>query len=217
MKKLFVAVLLSAISISSYAQFSSGGFSLSENSLYWGARFGVTGAKLTGNLDLGMKAGMTLAGVVGIRLSESTPVFLESGLYYTERGGKKNKRSVSYNGLEIPLLVKYGFQVDEFAILPFLGPYFSYAVSGKAKIAGEGGKTVYVGAFDEKKWTGLKRANMGFKVGVGAEYNKLYLEVGYQLGVTDISKNGNNEAINGKVDDISIKSNAFFMNFGVNF
>ena len=89
--------------------------------------------------------------------------------------------------------------------------------SGKAKIAGEGGKTVEVGAFDEKKWTGLKRANMGFKVGVGAEYNKLYLEVGYQLGVTDISKNGNNEAINGKVGDISIKSNAFFMNFGVNF
>jgi hypothetical protein len=207
MKKFFVSMVALLTSMSSFAQFSSGGFNLDEESIYWGVRFGLTGATLTGDLDMGMKTGMTLAGVVGLRASDSTPVFLESGLYYTERGGKDGKARVGYNNLEIPIIVKYGIKAtDEIALLPFIGPYFSYAFSGKTKIE-EGGATVSVGTFDEKKWTGLKRANMGFKIGCGAEYNKLYLEVGYQLGITNLSKD----------EDLSGHSNALFVNFGVNF
>ena len=136
-------------------------------------------------------------------------MFLESGLYYTERGAKKDKFSVSYNNLEIPVLVKYGLKAtDEIALLPFVGPVFSYGISGKYKYS-DGGTSVEVGAFDEKKWpngNALKRANMGFKLGCGAEYNNLYLEAGYQFGITDISKG-----------DDGIHSNALFVNFGVNF
>lgn len=200
MKKLFISILMMAFSVPSFCQFSSGGFSLNEESLYWGARFGITGASLNGDLDLGMKAGMTLAGVVGLRLSESTPVFLESGLYYTERGGKKDDVRVGYNNLDIPFLIKYGIQgTDEIAILPFVGPYFSYAFSGKWKVGDNSGSTF--------RGDGLKHMNMGFKFGVGAEYNNLYLELGYQLGVTNVSR----------VDKISAHSNALFANFGVNF
>ena len=47
---------------------------------------------------------------------------------------------------------------------------------------------------------------MGFKLGCGAEYENLYLEAGYQFGITDVSKS-----------DDAIHSNAFFVNFGVNF
>lgn len=207
MKKFFVSMVALLTSMSSFAQFSSGGFNLDEESIYWGVRFGLTGATLTGDLDMGMKTGMTLAGVVGLRASDSTPVFLESGLYYTERGGKDGKARVGYNNLEIPIIVKYGIKAtDEIALLPFIGPYFSYAFSGKTKIEKDGA-TVSVGTFDEKKWTGLKRPNMGFKIGCGAEYNKLYLEVGYQLGITNQSKD----------DDLSVHSNALFVNFGVNF
>ena len=209
MKKFFVSILVAMLAIPSFAQYSSGGFSLDEENLYWGVRFGVTGASLGGDLDLGMKAGMTLAGVVGLRASDSTPVFIESGLYYTERGGKKDDFRVGYNNLEIPILVKYGFKVgDEIAVLPFVGPYFSYAFSGNTKQVGTEGKES-VGTFDEKKafTGGLKRANMGFKLGVGAEYNKVYLELGYQLGITNVCKD----------DDLSSHSNALFCNFGVNF
>lgn len=209
MKKFFVSILVAMLAIPSFAQYSSGGFSLDEENLYWGVRFGITGASLGGDLDLGMKAGMTLAGVVGLRASDSTPVFIESGLYYTERGGKKDDFRVGYNNLEIPILVKYGFKVgDEIAVLPFVGPYFSYAFSGKTKQVGTEGKES-VGTFDEKKafTGGLKRANMGFKLGVGAEYNKVYLELGYQLGITNVCKD----------DDLSSHSNALFCNFGVNF
>ena len=209
-------------SMSSFAQYSSGGFSLDEENIYWGVRFGMTAASLSGDLDASSKVGMTLAGIVGLRPSDNTPVFIESGLYYTERGGKNGtydveKRApkgsvtrVGYNLLEIPLTIKYGLKVsDEIAVLPFFGPYFSYAISGKTKQT-ELGKTESesVGTFDEKKAChgGLNRASMGLKLGVGAEYNKIYLELGYQFGITNIAKEEN----------FSGRSNAFFANIGVN-
>jgi hypothetical protein len=215
MKKVLVAIVALFCSVSSFAQYSSGGFSLDEENLYWGVRFGLTSATLGGDLDLGAKTGMTLAGVVGLRASDSTPVFIESGLYYTERGAKSGHsklgeiKQVGYNNLEVPILVKYGIKAtDEIAVLPFFGPYFSYAFNGKTKQVEVDG-TKSVGSFDEKRaYTGgLKRANMGFKLGCGAEYNKVYLEVGYQFGITNVCKE----------DEWSSHSNALFVNFGVNF
>lgn len=204
MKKFFTAIVALMLAAPSFAQYSSGGFELDKQNLYYGVRLGMTVANLSGDIDSDSKAGMTLAGVVGLRVSDSTPVFLESGLYYTERGAK----NIGYSNLEIPLLIKYGFKATEdIAVLPFVGPYFSRACWGKTKYTDEDGKTVKVGTFDEDKWVGLNRLNMGFKLGCGAEYNKLYLEVGYQIGVTNISKK----------DDLTIHSNAFFANFGVNF
>ena len=211
MKKILVSIVAALMAAPSFAQFSSGGFSLDKESAYYGVRIGLTSASLssdTKGMDMGAKVGMTLAGVIGIRLSSSTPVFLESGLYYTERGGKDGKYTCGYNNLEIPLLIKYGIRAsDAIAILPFVGPYFAYGISGKTKKDDGTGKTVKVGTFDEKEWMGLNRANMGFKFGCGAEYNNLYLEIGYQLGVTNISK----------MDDVTAHSNALFANFGVNF
>ena len=110
MKKVLVSLVAMLCSVSGFAQYSSGGFSLDEENMYWGVRFGMTVSSLSGdlssNLDLGPKVGMTLAGIVGLRPSDSTPVFIESGLYYTERGAKKDKIRVGYNTLEIPLIVK---------------------------------------------------------------------------------------------------------------
>ena len=222
MKKVLVAIMAMFCSMSSFAQYSSGGFSLDEENIYWGVRFGMTAASLSGDLDASSKVGMTLAGIVGLRPSDNTPVFIESGLYYTERGGKNGtydveKRApkgsvtrVGYNILEIPLTIKYGLKVsDQIAVLPFFGPYFSYAISGKTKQTVNGTtESESVGTFDEKKAChgGLNRASMGLKLGVGAEYNKIYLELGYQFGITNIAKEEN----------FSGRSNAFFANIGVN-
>lgn len=215
MKKFFISIVAALMAVPTFAQFTSGGFTLSENNVYYGLRIGMSMANLSGDdVDMDAKTGLTLAGVIGLRLSEGVPVFLESGLYYTERGAKKEKTSVGYNNLEIPVLVKYGFQAtDEIAVLPFLGPVFSYGISGKTKqyeTTSSGAiELVKRGTFDEKKAItgGLKRPNMGIKVGCGAEWNNLYLEAGYQFGLTNIAK----------ADELSIHSNALFLNFGVNF
>ena len=168
MKKILVAIMAVLFSAPSFAQYSSGGFSLDESSLYYGIRLGVNfagiGGDLMDQLDLDTKTGMTLGGVVGLRLSDSTPVFLESGLYYTERGAKKDKNKVGLTYLELPILIKYGVQVsDDIAVLPYIGPYFSYGFAGKYKNKALG--------ISESSYDTFKHWDMGFKVGCGAEYN----------------------------------------------
>ncbi len=182
----------------SFAQFSSGGFELDKQSLYYGVRFGGTIASISGDWSLGNKVGITLGGVIGLRLSESTPVFLESGLYYTQRGAKSNVYDIVHNNFEIPLLVKYGFKVsDDIALLPFVGPYFAYAISKEEKKKNT----------SAPDYPRVNRNNVGFKLGCGAEYHKLYIEAGYQFGVTNIIDDS----------DLSARNNALFANFGINF
>ena len=216
MKKFFASIVAALLAVPTFAQFTSGGFTISENNMYYGLRIGMTMANFSGDdVDMDAKTGLTLAGTVGVRLSDSAPVFLESGLYYTERGAKKDKEFVNYNNLEIPLLIKYGFQAnDQIAVLPFFGPVFSYAMSGKTKqykiVNGvPTNELEKVGTFDEKKahTGGFKRANMGLKLGCGVEYSNLYAELGYHFGITNVCKN----------DDFTAHSNALFLNVGVNF
>lgn len=197
MKKFFAAIVAVLFAAPSFAQMGSGGFSLNESTVYYGLRMGLNVSTITGDLlDLDSKAGMTLGGVVGLRVSDTTPIFVESGLYYSARGAK----DFNLNYLEIPVLIKYGIQAtDDIAILPYIGPYFSYGIGGKYKTL-EGKRSSY-------NW--VKHSDMGFKLGCGAEYNKLYAELGYQFGVMDIAKDN-------PTDDGAHTGN-FFINIGVNF
>ena len=208
MKKFLVAILAVLFSAPSFAQYSSGGFSLSGSSVYYGVRLGLNVATLTGDVnDLGTQAGLNFGGTLGLRLSETTPIFLESGLYYTGCGASKDKTSVGLNYLELPLLIKYGVQLtDEIAILPFIGPTFRYGLfGGKWKVEG-------VGSEDSFGTDKFKRADMGIKLGCGGEYNHLYLELGYQFGITNIADWKVNAT-----DDAAVHNGAFFINMGVNF
>ena len=91
MKKFLVAIVAVLFAAPSFAQYSSGGFSLSESTVYYGVRMGLNFATVTGDLPSdvkGAKTGFNFGGVLGLRVSQTTPIFLESGLYYTERGCK---------------------------------------------------------------------------------------------------------------------------------
>ena len=106
------------------------------------------------------------------------------------------------------MLIKYGIQAsDDIAVLPFVGPTFRYGLfGGKWKTEGEG----KVNSFGGDRF---KRADMGIKLGCGAEYNKLYLELGYEFGIINIA---GWKAANG-IDDGSSHNGNFFVNLGVNF
>ena len=208
MKKILLSLFTVLFAAPSFAQYSSGGFSLDQSTIYYGIRLGMNIANLSGDApDLGSKVGLNLGGTVGLRLSDTTPVFLESGLYFTSFGASKDKNSITLNYLELPILIKYGVQVnDDIALLPFIGPTFRYGIfGGKWKTSGAG----KVDSFGDNKF---KRADMGIKLGCGAEYNKLYLELGYQFGISNIA---DWELENH--DDASAHNGALFLNLGVNF
>ena len=200
MKKFLVAIVAVLFAAPSFAQYSSGGFSLSESTVYYGARVGLNVGWISGDVDgYGAKAGMNIGGVLGLRVSDATPVFLESGLYFAMQGAKDGKNEINLNYLEIPLLIKYGVQVtDDIALLPYLGPTFGLGVAGKIK-PGSTGSFSSDGHYN--------RPDVGIKFGCGAEYNMLYLETGYQFGMANILDS----------DNLTAHGNAFFINFGVNF
>ena len=208
MKKFLVAIMAVLFSAPSFAQYSSGGFSLSESTVYYGIRLGMNVSTLTGDIDMGSKVGLNVAPIIGLRVSDTTPVFLESGLYFSGLGAKKGKSSIALNYLEIPVLIKYGIQAsDDIAVLPFVGPTFRYGLfGGKWKTEGAG----KVNSFGGDRF---KRADMGIKLGCGAEYNKLYLELGYEFGIINIA---GWKAANG-IDDGTSHNGNFFVNLGVNF
>jgi hypothetical protein len=212
MKKVLMSIVAVLFAANSFAQTNSGGFSLSESTVYYGARIGMNISTITGDgtSDFKSKAGLTLGGVLGLRISDATPLFLESGLYFTQYGanakdGLDDKSYININYLEIPVLIKYGFQVtDEISVLPYLGPTIALGITAKGKYPDTtGGYSTETGFKDNN----LNRANVGIKVGCGAEYNMLYLELAYQLGVANISK----------ADDLTAHGHAITLNFGVNF
>jgi len=197
MKKFLMAIVAVLFAAPSFAQYSSGGFSLSESTVYYGVRMGLNVANISGDYtDMGSKAGFNFGAVLGLRVSQTTPIFLESGVYYTERGAKEGSAKVGLTYLEVPLLIKYGIQAtDEIAVLPYVGPAFGFGVAGKIKPGNASSYDVF------------NRPDVGFKIGCGAEYNMLYLELGYQIGMANILDSDNDTA----------HGNAFFVNFGVNF
>lgn len=195
MKKLLIACIACLFAAPSFAQFSSGGFSLDEEHTYWGLRLGMSFGGIGGDIESdGGRTGMTLGGVIGVRVSDSAPVFVESGLYYTERGAKalknvpEDKPKGHLNYLEVPVLIKYGFTTEEnIAVLPYVGPYLAMGISGSYKF--------------------LKHPEMGFKLGCGVEWNNLYAELSYHIGVTNIAD----------FDDASSHGHSLDFNIGINF
>lgn len=213
MKRIITAVCALLLTAGASAQMMSGGFHLDNRSVYYGLRMGFTSAHIGGDFDTDAMTGLSLGAVVGLRCSPYIPMFLESGLYYTERGGKmgmnyegdhtSTKYRLSY--LEIPVLMKYGIEVaDHFAVLPYVGPTFAFGVGGQTKESWPGG----VRKDDSFGSDKFNRFDVGIKLGCGLEWNMIYGELGYQWGITNISDFPN---------DADAFNRTFYMNIGINF
>lgn len=218
MKKFLSALAAIFLAIPSSAQMTSGDFTVDESTLYYGVRIGINVSTISGDgpgSELGSKAGLNFGGIIGFRLSDTTPIFLESGLYYSQLGAEKNKNEVNLNYLEIPILIKAGFHAtDQIALLPFIGPVFGYGIAGKTKGYDENHIFQSHSSYERDKDFRPTNCNdkylhpdVGIKVGCAGEWNMLYLELGYRFGVANILNN----------DEFAEHNNTLFINFGVNF
>ncbi len=184
----------------------------SDKNIYYGLRLGMAISSVSSdanNLNAnGSKTGINVGAVAGFQLSPEAPVYLESGLYYTAKGGNgknKNDRSkFSYdlNYLEVPILLKYSFELDyDLHLQPLAGGYFAYGVGGKFKDYGDR-EVDY--SFNEDAF---KRFDAGLRFGCGLQYQVLYAEAFYEFGLTNICHDYFDKAHTG----------AFYLNIGVNF
>jgi hypothetical protein len=221
MKKILITLMVALLSVPTFAQRDK---SLLDRDVYFGLRFGLNLSNISGDLtsNMGTSPGLLIGGVLGLSISESNPICIETGLFYSERGGQKGDYEYNLNYLEVPVLLKYGFEIsDELLITPLAGPYFSLGVSGtqkeyeRSRVSSFGSPDVGTpeSPIDPGKPGNNKfnRWDMGFKLGCGAEFKSLYLEVGAQLGMSNIHKNPD-----GALVELTRHGNAFYMQIGIN-
>lgn len=156
-----------------------------------------------GNWQTGLNVGV----VAGVALSNAQPLYLEGGLFYTEKGGKKdlaNGKKMTYdlNYIEIPLVLKYKYNIDpHFSLQPFFGGYFASGVGGKIK------------NFEEREAENsfskhnFQRFDGGLRIGCGVQYDMFYADLTYDIGLANICHDTFDKSRNG----------ALQLNFGVNF
>ena len=162
----------------------------SSTDVYYGLRLGAAFATVNSDdryLNGGSaKIGLDVGAVVGFQLAYRSPIYLETGLSYVEKGGKGNyqgaKFTYSLDYLEVPLVMKYFIDVDRnLSIQPFIGGYLSVGVAGKIKDFGS--RQAY-SSFDKE---GFKRFDGGIRLGCGIQYGFAYAELGYDFGLSNIS------------------------------
>lgn len=186
------------------------GYMGSYGNVYYGLRLGLGISTVNSDnsaLDGGNSStGLNVGAIIGTQLSPYAPIFLESGLYYTEKGGEgtNNGQKFTYdlNYLEIPILAKYKYFInDDFAIQPFAGGYLAFGVGGKIKnyTARE--------VSDSFSDTYFKRFDGGLKLGCGLSFQNLYFDMGYDIGLANISHDIFDKSHNG----------CFYINIGVDF
>lgn len=181
-----------------------------DHNIYYGLRLGVALANVNSDDDEldggGIQAGLNLGAIIGFQLSPSAPVYLESGIYYTEKGGKGyqsgKKFTYDLNYLEMPILIKYRCELDyDLSVQPFAGGYLAMGVSGKVKDYGE------EKAYSSFSSNFFKRFDGGLRLGCGIEYQILYADISYEFGLANICHSDFETSHNG----------CFYITAGVNF
>lgn len=185
-------------------------YSHDNTEIYYGLRLGLSMATVNSDdqrLNGGsVRSGLNVGAIIGFELSNMAPIYLEAGAFYTEKGGKgkyENKKfTYSLNYLELPVVVKYQFDaIDDLTIQPLAGGYLGVGINGKVKNYAD---RQAADSFDHDYF---KRLDAGLRLGCGIEYQMLYAELAYDLGLANICH-----------DDFDTSRNrAFYINIGVNF
>lgn len=182
---------------------------------YYGLRLGLNMSNvrseapaLDGNT---IKTGLNVGAVAGTQLGWGTPLFLEGGLYYSQKGGKShNARATGENDkftydlhyLEVPLVLKYRhFTSSGVSVEPFAGGYVACGVAGNIKDYGD--RKAY-SSYDDGNFS---RFDGGLRLGLGVGYGMGYAEVAYDLGLANVGQSDFDDTRNG----------CFTVSIGVNF
>lgn len=221
MKRMMIALMSLALAIPALAQYGRPHYyrrhvvttyhrPVMSLDVYYGLRLGGSFASVRSDDQYlhggSMKAGLNVGAVAGFQLGYASPVYFETGVYYIEKGGEGryegSKFTYGLNYIEVPLLLKYRIDAARgFSIQPFAGGYLSGGVGGNIK---DFGHRQAFGSFGKD---GFKRFDGGLRLGLGMQFDLLYAEVGYDIGLSNISQDYFD----------STRTGSLFATVGVNF
>lgn len=230
MKKIYIIMLSIAammLSVDSYAQISVGaGYNNVTTTYRSGGEHeseSCNGFYIEGTCDLTFlqKGWGNLALQPGVR-------FYYAGESDKEDiGGIISKNSFRETYFDIPVMVKYSYDLPDFSVYGFAGPVFAFGLTSTNKITikGEGvdsmwkyynytGKTVTKGNMGDAEYgegEGAVYAAFDTKFGIGAGVTimeKVNIKLGYNLGLLNRYKGGL---------DVSQHTGVFYVGLGYNF
>ncbi|MBR1838567.1 MAG: PorT family protein [Bacteroidaceae bacterium] len=240
MKKLFLLAVVALGFTTAQAQIASGRstsfFSTekSDEGITFGVRAGSNINSFTGDVDDATgQVGFRIGAVADIPIIES--LHFEPGLYFSTRpcertgavldGYDSYAWTVKYNPsyLELPLMLSYRYNFSEnWGWRVNFGPYIAYGLGGKAKYSDTDGDTwsgklfgSYKDEYGDKEESRFNRLDVGLQFSTSATYKRFMLEVGYQVGLTNI----NNEYfyVGYDEDRATVKNSGVFIQLGYNF
>lgn len=184
---------------------------------YFGIRLGLNLANVRSDANAlngsSMKSGLNVGVIGGVALSYSTPIYLESGLFYSQKGGKsdnvateqgKSKFTYDLGYLEVPVVLKYKYWLPNtrnVTIEPYVGGFVAVGVSGDIKDYGNRK------AFSSYENGYFNRMDGGIKLGVGVGFGMGYADVSYDIGLANIGQDAFDDTHTG----------CLTFNIGVNF
>lgn len=164
MKKIIMSLALGVFAVAANAQ-------IVKNLEYPKAHFGIRGAftlnsisKNSEYFDYDSKSlPFASAGFAADFKIASIPLYLETGLYYMNKGYKYDSyydedETENDHSVVMPLLASYHLYLnDNMSVQPFVGPYVGYGID-------------------------QERVDYGIRVGCGWNMGRLYANVGYDFG-----------------------------------
>ncbi len=157
------------------------------------------GGYLSLNENRRVKAGWNIGVVDQILLLDMTPLYIEPGLYLTNKGSGyrlkngdlKNIKRLGVTYLQIPVNVSYHIYAGNFTIQPRLGVYYAVGLWARdvtvVKTDGQTDKTV-VDPYDRDA-TLMGRSDFGMQIGLAATYMEhYYFGVEWETGFVNMSK-----------------------------
>ena len=208
-----------------------GAFSLvSAQSAFLNVKGGLNMSNFYGdNLnDKNMKPGFHIG--VGADLEFLHNISLQTGLYYSSKGAKYTYSSaitedvefnVSANYIQLPIHIAYKIDVTPGTKLVFhAGPYLAYGIGGKRKIDSKYTEDLnqYFGKREvdtfDKDW-GFKPFDVGVGIGVGAEFGLIFIDLGWDMGLKDISRSALKNI--SKSSQITAKNHSAYLSLGYKF
>ena len=165
MKKVLFSFIVCIISLSASAQIVDG---LVYPATHFGIRGSLTSNSINANsgdwVDYDEEKALNYisGGVAADFLLATIPLYLETGLYYVNRGFKYKDdyydESINDHSIVVPVLMSYHLYFsDNMSVQPFVGPYVGYGID-------------------------MERVDYGLRSGIGWNLGRLYLNVGYDMG-----------------------------------
>ncbi|MFI3279231.1 MAG: outer membrane beta-barrel protein [Rikenellaceae bacterium] len=169
---------------------------------WWSIRAGVNFSNLSApDYSTQFLTGYSLGAAYAYPISETIPIYIESGLYFQKRGARDNgfltdagdESKLTKHEFQIPILLGYSLPLTGlWEVHPFVGFYYSVAVDGNFEIGDtsfdpyrkEMLQTLRDTQASEQQL--LHRSDLGLRLGLSVVYGRYLLGFAYDGGLLNL-------------------------------